>query len=253
FARITSDDLVADSSGEYYRSWRPAIESAEDIWNEIVSVTHFPGVTSAPKLQPIETRLVMLQTGMRAPMGIKVKGQDLNSIEAFGLELERALKTVAGVKSEAVFADRIVGKPYLLIDIDRQKLARYGLRIDDVQQVLSVALGGIPITQTIEGRERYAVRLRYPRELRNNPEDLKGIYVPISKSENIPLEELVTLKYERGPQNIKSEDTFLVGYVLFDKQPGFAEVSVVENAQPTLADRHDSLLESPHTAQTLIP
>ena len=95
------------------RSNRP-----NDIWNEIVKVTRLPGVTSAPKLQPIETRLVMLQTGMRAPMGIKVKGQSLEQIEAFGIALEGILKEVDGVKKEAVFADRIVGKPYLLIDID---------------------------------------------------------------------------------------------------------------------------------------
>lgn len=240
FSRITADELIADANGEYYRSWRPEISSADAIWDEIVAATRLPGVTSAPRLQPIETRLVMLQTGMRAPMGIKVKGRDLESIEAFGLELERVLKSVEGVKAEAVFADRIVGKPYLLIDIDRQKLARYGLRIDHVQRILSVALGGIPVTQTVEGRERYAVRVRYPRELRNSPDDLKGIYVPISDSETIPLDELVTLKYERGPQVIKSEDTFLVGYVLFDKQSGFAEVTVVENAQDYIAQSIES-------------
>ena len=105
-----------------------------------------PGVTSAPKLQPIETRLVMLQTGMRAPMGIKVKGQDLTQIEAFGVQLENIIKTAVGVKREAVFADRIVGKPYLLIDIDREKIARYGVTIQDVQDVLQVAVGGMVLT-----------------------------------------------------------------------------------------------------------
>lgn len=90
--------LVADSDGEFFRNWRPEIQSPEDIWNEIVRVTKLPGVTSAPKLQPIETRLVMLQTGMRAPMGIKVKGQNLKEIEAFGLQLESVLKSVEGVK-----------------------------------------------------------------------------------------------------------------------------------------------------------
>lgn len=114
--------LIEDSNGDYYRNWRPEINSPDDIWKEIVRVTKLPGVTSAPKLQPIETRLVMLQTGMRAPMGIKVKGQDLRKIEAFGVRLETILKTAEGVKVEAVFADRIVGKPYLLIDIDREKL-----------------------------------------------------------------------------------------------------------------------------------
>ncbi len=104
--------LIADEDGVYFRNWRPEIKSADDIWNQIVEATKLPGVTSAPKLQPIETRLVMLQTGMRAPMGIKIKGQDLKQIEAFGLELERIIKSAAGVKQQAVFADRIVGKPY---------------------------------------------------------------------------------------------------------------------------------------------
>jgi Cu(I)/Ag(I) efflux system membrane protein CusA/SilA len=223
--------LVEDDDGEYYRNWRPEINSPDDIWNEIVKVTKLPGVTSAPKLQPIETRLVMLQTGMRAPMGIKVKGQDLAQIEAFGLQLETILKQAEGVKEQAVFADRIVGKPYLLIDIKREQLARYGISIMDVQQILQVAVGGMPITQTVEGRERYGIRVRYPRELRSNPEDLKKIYVPVEKGSPIPLGELVDIRYEQGPQVIKSEDTFLIGYVLFDKLDGFAEVDVVENAQ----------------------
>jgi Cu(I)/Ag(I) efflux system membrane protein CusA/SilA len=239
FSEVSYEDLIPDKGGEYYRNWRPEIKSPDDIWNEIVRVTRLPGVTSAPKLQPIETRLVMLQTGMRAPMGIKVKGQDLKQIEAFGLQLETILKEADGVKDEAVFADRIVGKPYLLIDINRERLARYGLLIEDVQRVLEVAIGGMTLTQTVEGRERYGVRVRYPRELRENPEDLKNIYVPIANGSSVPLSELVTIRYEKGPQVIKSEDTFLVGYVLFDKLDGYAEVSVVENAQAQIQQKID--------------
>lgn len=239
FSEVHYKDLIPDSDGEYYRNWRPAIQSPDDIWNEIVRVTRLPGVTSAPKLQPIETRLVMLQTGMRAPMGIKVKGQDLRQIEAFGIQLENILKEADGVKDEAVFADRIVGKPYLLIDIDREALARYGIVIDDVQRVLEVAVGGITLTQTVEGRERYGVRVRYPRELRENPADIKNIYVPAAKGSPVPLSELVSIRYEKGPQVIKSEDTFLVGYVLFDKLDGYAEVNVVENAQALIQQKID--------------
>jgi Cu(I)/Ag(I) efflux system membrane protein CusA/SilA len=238
--RIDRNLLVADSDGEYFRNWRPEIKNPDDIWDEIVKVTRLPGITSAPKLQPIETRLVMLQTGMRAPMGIKVKGQDLKEIEAFGLQLESILKEADGVKDEAVFADRIVGKPYLLIDIDREKLVRYGVVIEDVQQILEVAIGGMTLTQTVEGRERYGVRVRYPRELRENPTDIGNIYVPVEKGNPVPLSELVTIKYEQGPQVIKSEDTFLVGYVLFDKLDGFAEVDVVENAQAKILEKIDS-------------
>jgi Cu(I)/Ag(I) efflux system membrane protein CusA/SilA len=237
---VTKRDLIEDEDGDFFRNWRPEINSPDDIWDEIVKVTKLPGVTSAPKLQPIETRLVMLQTGMRAPMGIKVKGQDLAQIEAFGLQLEGILKQAEGVKEQAVFADRIVGKPYLLIDIKREQLARYGISIMDVQKILQVAVGGMPLTQTVEGRERYGVRVRYPRELRANPDDLKKIYVPVEKGSPVPLGELVDIRYEQGPQVIKSEDTFLVGYVLFDKLDGFAEVDVVENAQALIQLKIDA-------------
>jgi len=232
--KIDTKDLVIDADGAYYRNWRSNIKSTDDIWNEIVRVTKLPGVTSAPKLQPIETRLVMLQTGMRAPMGIKVKGQNLKQIEAFGLKLEKVLKQVKGVNKQAVFADRIIGKPYLLLDIDREKIARYGLSIDNVQTVIEIAIGGKMLSQTVEGRERYAIRLRYPRELRTSPSNLEKIYVPTPNGNPILLKDLVTIRYEQGPQMIKSEDTFLIGYVLFDKEAGEAEITVVERAKKAI-------------------
>ncbi|GAA4282248.1 efflux RND transporter permease subunit [Gaetbulibacter aestuarii] len=228
------EQLIPDEDGEFFRNWRKEIQSPDDIWKAIVAATKLPGVTSAPKLQPIQTRLIMLQTGMRAPMGIKVKGQNLKQMEAFGLQLENSLKQVEGVKREAVFADRIVGKPYLLIDINRDKLVRYGLTIADVQNTLKVAVGGMELTQTVEGRERYDVRVRYPRELRDNPEDLEQIYIPVPNGSPIPLSDVASIRYEKGPQVIKSEDTFLVSYVLFDKLDGYAEVNVVEKAQAFL-------------------
>jgi Cu(I)/Ag(I) efflux system membrane protein CusA/SilA len=231
FVRNSQNQLIPDSRGKYFRQWREHIKSPDDIWQEIVKVTKIPGVTSAPKLQPIETRLVMLQTGMRAPMGIKVKGPDLKTIESFGLQLEKLLKEVPSVKQEAVFADRIVGKPYLNIRIDRHKIARYGLTIQQVQQYIQVAVGGMPQTMTVEGRERYSVRVRYARELRDDPESLKNILIPTPDGKQIPLGSLTQIEYTQGPQSIKSEDTFLLGYVLFDKKDGYSEVDVVENAQ----------------------
>lgn len=129
-----------DKRGRYLRNWRSHVKSPDDIWNEIVKASQLPGVTSAPKLQPIETRLVMLQTGMRAPMGIKVYGPNLETIQAFGLELESILKEVPSVKHEAVFADRIVGKPYLQLDIDRDAIARFGLSIEETQQLIETAI-----------------------------------------------------------------------------------------------------------------
>lgn len=237
---IKQDQLIPDADGTYYRNWRTEIKSPDDIWDEIVKVTKIPGVTSAPKLQPIETRLVMLQTGMRAPMGIKVYGPDLETIQDFGLQLEEILKSVPSVKTEAVFADRIVGKPYLHLNIDREEIARYGLNVEDVQQTIETAIGGMKITTTVEGRERYPVRVRYPRELRDDPESLARILIPTPTGMQIPLGQLIDFEYVKGPQAIKSEETFLVGYVLFDKRDGYAEVDVVNDAQRTIQKQIDA-------------
>lgn len=239
FRLVPKDSLIEDADGEYFRQWRDAIKTPDDIWNEIVKQSNIPGLTSAPKLQPIQTRLVMLQTGMRAPMGIKVFGPDLVSIEKVGYELENHLKHVEGVSPMSVFADRVVGKPYLEIDIDRNAIARYGLTIADMQMTLSSAVGGMQLTSTIEGRERFPVRVRYAREYRDNPEDLKKILIPTPSGVQIPLGQLAQITYSRGAQLIKSENTFLVGYVIFDKQDGYAEVDVVENANAYLQKKID--------------
>ncbi|WP_338794292.1 efflux RND transporter permease subunit [Bernardetia sp. MNP-M8] len=231
---ISTSLLINDEDGKYFRNWRENIKSPDDIWDEIIKVTKIPGVTSAPKLQPIETRLVMLQTGMRAPMGIKVYGADLQTIQDFGLKLESILKNVPSVKSEAVFADRIVGKPYIHLKINRDQIARYGLSVEDVQQTIETAIGGMKITSTVEGRERFPVRVRYPRELRDDPESLNKILIPTPTGTQIPLSQVVDIEYLQGAQAIKSEETFLVGYVLFDKKDGYSEVTVVDDAQKAI-------------------
>lgn len=237
---IEKEDLIPDKNGNYFRNWRSHIQSPDDIWNEIVRVTKIPGVTSAPKLQPIETRLVMLQTGMRAPMGIKVFGSDLKTIEDFGFELESILKEVPGVKADAAFADRVIGKPYMHLNIDRDAIARYGLTVEDVQKNIETAIGGRKITSTVEGRERFPVRVRYPRELRDNPEAVEDIRITTSSGAQIPLSQVVDVEYVRGPQMIKSEETFLVSYVLFDRESDRSEVEVVNAAQDAIQARIDS-------------
>ncbi len=231
YVRDEAGELIPDRRGRLYRQWRDEILTPDDIWDEIVRVTKLPGTTSAPKLQPIAARIVMLQSGMRAPMGVKIKGPDLETIDRVGLEIERLLKEVPSIEPAAVIADRIVGKPYLEIDIDRHAIARYGLTIRKVQDVIEVAVGGKLITTTVEGRERYPVRVRYARELRDSIEDLGRILVPTAGGAQIPLTQLAEIRYIRGPQVIKSEDTFLVGYVLFDMKAGRAEVDVVQDAR----------------------
>ncbi|MDP4208473.1 MAG: efflux RND transporter permease subunit [Bacteroidota bacterium] len=229
--KIEKDMLVADKNGEYFRQWRPEIHKPEDIWQEIVKASNYPGMTSAPRLQPIQTRLIMLSTGMRAPMGLKVSGPDLETIERVSVELEKILREVPSVEASSVFAERGVGAPYLEINLDREALARYGISIAEVQEVMQSAIGGMALTTTVEGLERFPVRVRYARELRNSPEDIGKILIPSMSGAQIPLEQLASIEYRRGPQMIRSENTFLNNYVIFDKKPEFAEVDVVEKAQ----------------------
>ena len=239
-------EFGVDDEGNRVRNWRDEIQSPQDIWDEIVRVAQIPGSTSAPKLQPIETRLVMLATGMRAPMGMKVYGPDLETIEKVSLDIEALLKEVPDIRPETVFADRVVGKPYQEIAIDRDAIARYGISIRRVQDVIEVAIGGRRVTTTVEGRERYPVRVRYQRELRDSIEDLTEILVPAPDGTQIPLGQLAKIEYVRGPQAIKSEDTFLTAYVIFDRTPGVAEVSVVEEAEAYLeAARKDGRFTVP--------
>ncbi|WKD85262.1 Cation efflux system protein CusA [Polaribacter huanghezhanensis] len=240
FLKITKEELILDEDGENFRQWREKIKKPDDIWKEIIKHAKFPGLTSAPKLQPIQTRLIMLATGMRAPMGIKVFGPTLESIEKVGFELERLLKEVPSINPSTVFADRVVGKPYLEIKLNRQAMSRYGLTIKDMQMQLSVAIGGKQLTTTVEGRERFPVRVRYAREFRDNPEDIKKILIPTPTGVQVELGELASIEYVRGPQVIKSEDTFLTGYVIFDMKEGNAETNVVEAAQKLIKAKIDS-------------
>ena len=227
-------DPIPDEDGRPYRQWREHIQSPDDIWKELTKAAQLPGTTDAPKLQPIAARIVMLQSGMRAPMGVKIKGPDLETIERIGYNIEKLLKEVPSVKADAVFADRIVGKPYLEIEIDREAIARYGIHVHGVQDVIEVAVGSKRVTTTVEGRERFTVRVRYQRERRNSIAALEQILIGAPDGTQIPLIELAVIKFRRGPMVIKSEDTFLVGYVIFDKKPGYGEVDVVEAAQDYL-------------------
>lgn len=234
---ISSDSLVPDARGAYFRQWRPEIKNANDIWQQIIDVSNLPGLTSAPKLQPIEARLVMLSTGMRAPMGVKVYGPDLEAIEQGGKAIEQALKSAPSVVASSVFYDRAVGAPYLEIKLNRESMARYGVPVADLQEVLSAAVGGMALSRTVEGRERFPIRLRYARELRDSPEALSMLLIPTATGAQVPLRELADIEYSRGAQMIQSEDTFLVGYVIFDKEADRAEVDVVEQADAFLQEK----------------
>ncbi|HEY9544199.1 efflux RND transporter permease subunit, partial [Prevotella sp.] len=222
---------VRDKDGNYIRQWRPEIKSEDDIWDAIVSVSNLPGLTGSPKLQPIATRQVMLSTGMKAPMGLKVYGPDLNAIEKAGLQMEKALKEVEHINHSSVYYDRAEGAPYVEIALDREKLGRYGIQVGTVQSVIETAIGGMAEGNTVEGRERFPIRVRYARELRDDPEALQGILVPTADGAQVPLGQLATFNFVKGATMIQSENTFLVGYITFDKQGNEAEVEVVNRAK----------------------
>ena len=229
-----------DEDGNAVRNWRPEIEDLDDLWQAIVDAAALPGVTSAPKLQPIATRLVMLQSGMRAPMGLKVYGPDLATLDRFALELEGLLKEVPALEASSVFADRVVGKPYLEAEIDRVAAARYDLDLGEVHDVIELALGGRVVGQTIAGRERIPVRVRYQRELRDSIEAMEEVLVPTPGGGHVPLSQVAQVKYERGPMVIKTEDTFLTAYVIFGAVAGMAEVDAVEQAAAFLDEAVES-------------
>ncbi len=229
-----------EADGSRARQWRAHIRSPQDIWREVVEAAEQPGLTSAPMLMPINTRIVMLQSGMRAPLGVKVQGPTLEAIEAAGLALEAQLKQSAGVKAAAVFAERIVGKPYLEVRWDREALARYGVTMASAQETLQLAIGGPTLTRTVEGRARYPVRVRAMRELRDSPQALEALLIATPSGATVPLSQLGQLVYTRGPQMIKAEDSFLTSYVIFDREPGLSEAELVERLTVQLREAQAS-------------
>ena len=221
----------------YHRQWRPEIRTEDDIWDEIAEVTRIPGVTGSPKLQPIATRQVMLSTGLKAPMGMKIYGPDLESIEKAGLQMERVMRTIPEVNSASVYYDRASGAPYIEIKLDREKLSRYGIQVGDVQSILSTAIGGMSEGNTVEGRERFPIRVRYARELRDAPDVLDHVLIPAMDGTQIPLGQVAEVQFTRGATMINSENTFLVGYITFDKQGSLAEVDVVNEVKRVMDEQ----------------
>jgi Cu(I)/Ag(I) efflux system membrane protein CusA/SilA len=173
----------------------------------------FAGVTNAWTM-PIKARIDMLSTGVRTPVGIKVFGADLKEIERIGTELETLLRQIPGTRS--VYAERVTGGYFVDFVPDRQLLARYGLTIEDVQMVIMSAIGGENITTTVEGRQRFPVNLRYPRELRDDLDRLRRVLIPTPSGSQIPLGQLASIELVQGPSMIRDENGFLAGYVYVD-------------------------------------
>lgn len=244
FVRDEAGQLIEDEEGVPFRLWRKALDPAlnpgreawpgirhpDDIWDQIIAVSKIPGATVPDVLQPIETRLVMLQSGMRARMGVKIQGSNLEAIETAALQIEQWLKQVEGIRPEVVLAKRIQGKPYLEIVPDRQSLARYGIPMGRFLETVEVGIGGRKVTETVEGRERYAVTVRFERERRDNPEELMRLPVFNDAGQAIPLQQLAEIKFRSGPQNIQTEDGLYMTFVSFALAEGAAESEVVERA-----------------------
>ncbi|MCB2091718.1 MAG: efflux RND transporter permease subunit [Alphaproteobacteria bacterium] len=214
--------------------WRENL-STQDIINELDALVKFPGVTNA-WVMPIKTRIDMLATGIKTPVGIKIAGPKLSVIEDIGRKLEEILPTVQGTTS--VYAERVAGGRYVKIDVDREKSARYGLNIADVQQVIATAIGGMDVTQTVEGLERYPVNIRYPQDYRNGPEQLSLLPIVTPKGQRISLGDVAHIYIEDGPPGIKSENARINGWVFID----IADVDVgsyVKSAQAAVQDQLD--------------
>ncbi len=193
--------------------WPNPDKTTRQLMAEMDRAIRFPGVTNAWTM-PIKTRIDMLSTGIKTPVGIKVSGPDLNELQRLSKEIEQVMKTLPDTLS--AFGDRSVGGYYLDFDIDRDQAARYGLTVGDVQDIIQSAIGGMNVTETVEGLERYPVNLRYPRELRDNLESLKRVLIPAPTGAQIPLTLVADLELRRGPPSIKSENARLNAWIYVD-------------------------------------
>ena len=199
----------------------PETISWDDLVNEMNAALTLPGQTNAWTM-PIKNRIDMLTTGIRTPVGIKIFGSDLKEIEAIGQRLEQTLQKVPGTRS--VYGERVAGGYFVDFDLKRREIARYGLTIQEVQEVIMSAIGGENVSTTIEGRERYPINVRYPRELRDDPDKLARTLVPTMSGAQIPLSQLADIRLVEGPSMIRDENGRLSGYVYVDVDTGKRDI-----------------------------
>ncbi|TGD71521.1 efflux RND transporter permease subunit [Mangrovimicrobium sediminis] len=212
--------------------WRPGM-TTEKLKQELDALVKFPGLTNA-WVMPIKTRIDMLATGIKTPVGIKASGPDLAVLERIGRRLEQVLRDVPGTAS--VYSERVAGGRYIKVDIQREKAARYGLNIADVQQVVATAIGGTNVAQTVEGLERYPVNLRYPQDYRDSPEQLALLPIVTPGGQRIALADVAHIFVEDGPPAIKSENARLNGWTFIDIE-GVDVGSYVERAMAVVREQ----------------
>ena len=214
--------------------WRPGV-TTESLIDELDSLVKLPGVTNA-WVMPIKTRIDMLATGIKTPVGVKIAGADINVIQSIGQQLEAILADVPGTAS--VYSERVAGGRYIKVDINREKASRFGLNITDIQQVIASAIGGVNVTHTIEGLERYPVNIRYPQSYRNSPEQLQILPVVTPSGQRIALGDVASVFIEDGPPSIKSENSRINGWTFIDIE-GVDFGSYVEQAMEVVRDNLD--------------
>jgi Cu(I)/Ag(I) efflux system membrane protein CusA/SilA len=200
---------------------------------ELDQLVRLPGVTNA-WVMPIKTRIDMLATGIKTPVGIKVAGPDLNIIQGIGQQLEKVLKDVEGTAS--VYSERVAGGRYIKVDIQREKAARYGLNIGDIQEILASAVGEMNVSSTVEGLERYLINVRYPQDYRDSPEQLELLPIVTPAGLRIALGDVANIFVENGPPMLKSENARLNGWTYIDIA-GEDLGRYVENAQQVVAEQ----------------
>jgi Cu(I)/Ag(I) efflux system membrane protein CusA/SilA len=212
--------------------WREGV-TTESLKKELDALLKFPGVTNA-WVMPIKTRIDMLATGIKTPVGIKIAGPKLEVIQDIGKQIEIILADVPGTAS--VYSERVVGGRYIKVDIRRERAARYGLNIDDIHQVVATAIGGMNVSQTVEGLERYPINLRYPQDYRDSPEQLSLLPIVTPGGQRISLGDVARIYVEDGPPGIKSENARLNGWSLIDID-GVDVGTYVEHAQQVVRDQ----------------
>ncbi len=213
--------------------WRPDMTERK-IWDEINSVATIPGITPASALQPIEGRVVMLQSGIKAPMAVRIYGDDLQGLSEASLAVAERLKQHPNVNAGTVNPDIVMGKPYYEFDVDREQSARYGMTTMMVNQVVASGLGGLDVTTTVEGRERYAIQVRFSRDVRERLDELPRIPVVTHTGEVVPLERLAKVSTTWGPGSINSEDARLIAHVSFSPNGGVGDLETVEAVMTSL-------------------
>jgi Cu(I)/Ag(I) efflux system membrane protein CusA/SilA len=213
--------------------WRDGV-TMESIWRQINAVATLPGVTPASPLQPIEGRVVMLQSGIKAPMAIRVYGDTLEGLAEAARDVAGHLRRIPQVNAATVNPDIVLGVPYVEFEVDRETAARFGMTTMTVNQIIETALGGMNLTQTVEGRERYPIRIRYQRDLRERIDDLPRLPVVTETGEVVPLETLAQMKTTWGPGMISSEDARLVAHVAFAPSGIAGDLETVEAVESQL-------------------